>query len=924
MEQQISQAFLTVLGLDNAARQQAELYLQNIARSPGFLKALMSLAANSTVTEVRLSSAVHLKNSLSNWLLFAEEERAYVKSCIIPNLRLSTPDKVRSQIAEIAKRLWELEKPWESAMEEVGQALVSTDPDVLYGGLSMLLQIILCYEFSSKPHLRAELHHVTGQCFPVLLELLKKLLSSLTEASFQYIAVIINTLWCALYIDLTPEFLDPAVYLAWSSLLSTVLKIDLGRLEEPQEHEVRGAQEYCHPAWQSKRWSMQLLHRLFQRYDNFLSPKYGSVARVFYEGVSAEVVVTALEEAWKFSSKHQPSLYKAYLIKFLTQALNYPPTLELIRPKVGELVTSVILPLISRVPKDEEQWNQDAIEFIRKENDLMRSYFSPKCSAIDFMIKLCEKGYLDAILVYLASQLQTAGDLVVKEALLLAIGSLEMCIAKRPDLIASVEPLLVAYAMPDLTSPIGFARMRAVWMYSQFAKFPLKDSQAKAQVCTLICNLMLDEALPVQIEAATAIPKLVQWSEMDSIIKPELRTLIEAYLKLMDKIDSEDLVESLEEIVGTYNMEITPFAVELTSSLTEHFFRMASEGSKANNGESEMAAASALTTINKIIDAFDTDSAQLKRIAAVVYPVLEYSLDEVGCEFYEEALHILTYLLYYSEAGSLPELSSLYPLLIKSVMGDGETEPYAHEQFDQFFAPVANFIAKYPAQLISQVPASLSLASYLLSHSLTDLACKVWLCLLENMKDSILPFIPAVLQTVLSYESSSKIDGAILLLVVCEALWFFPSATAEALGLGLASVAEKLLHVKVNLLQEFYLLKVLVLGVTALLEHAMVDESFTNRLLVQLIKLVLKLDDLKRDDSYMRADFPHEDSPQAEPDEQDMSLSIEEDLYDSQVEMLDELSLLKHLLTVKPSLSPRLRTLVPEEELNLLARLLTS
>jgi hypothetical protein len=930
MELQISEAFTTALGLDNAARQQAEAYLLSISLVPGFLRALASLASYSTSPVVQLSTAVHLKNSLVNWLSFSQDERSYVKSQVIANLRLSTPDKLRSQFAEITKRLWDLERPWESALEEVQQALASPDADVMYGGLNMLMQVVQFYEYTNKPALRSELYQVTSRFLPLLLNLLEKLIGSLTEASFQYISLVVNTLWCACYIDLPPELLSPEVYLACASLLNTVLKIDLGSLEHKSDDEADQLRLDSHPAWQSKRWSIQLLHRLFQRYDDFTHPKYGPVARVFYENLSGEVLSTVLCEVFKFSSKHQPSLYKTFLMKFLTQALKYPPTLDSVKPRVGDLVTSVILPALSRVPKDEELWNDDSVEFIRKENDLMRSYFSHKSSCIDFLVKLCERGYLDAVLVFLAGQVQSTADLVLKEALLLAIGSLENCIAKRADLVTSVEPLLKNYVMADLVSPIGFARMRAVWMYSQFAKFPLKDVEANSQVCTLICKLMMDEALPVQIEAAIAIPKLAELPIMSKIIKPELHHLIGAYLKLMDRIDSEDLVEALEQVVETYGTEIAPFAVSLASSLSDHFFRMASVGPSANQGESQMAAATALSTIDKIIDAFEHDTQQLKRLAAVVYPILEFGLSDLGCEFYEEALHMLTYLLYYAEAGAIPELVSLYPLLIKSVMGDGSHEPYASE-VEQVFAPLANFISKYASAVVPCVPSTLALASYLLAHDFIDLACKVWLCLLESVKDAVLPFLPAVLQTVLGYQTASKVEEAIMLLVVCEAVWFLPSATAEVLGRSAPDLTARLLSLDPAGLSDFYVLRVLVLGLAGLLEHALIDGACASRAIVHLIKVTLKLNELKGDKPGRLVFAPAEDyahlvdgDPKASQASCLISLSIEEDLYDSSVEMVDELGIVKRLFAVQPTLLPRLQTAIPEGDMILLAELLTS
>jgi hypothetical protein len=46
-----------------------------------------------------------------------------------------------------------------------------------------------------------------------------------------------------------------------------------------------------------------------------------------------------------------------------------------------------------------------------------------------------------------------------------------------------------------------------------------------------------------------------------NFLKPALKDILEIYLKLMTEIDSEDLVDALEEIVGHFQDDITPFAL---------------------------------------------------------------------------------------------------------------------------------------------------------------------------------------------------------------------------------------------------------------------------------------------------------------------------------------------------------------------------
>lgn len=45
------------------------------------------------------------------------------------------------------------------------------------------------------------------------------------------------------------------------------------------------------------------------------------------------------------------------------------------------------------------------------------------------------------------------------------------------------------------------------------------------------------------------------------MLKPALKNVLEAYLKLMTEIESEELVSALEEIVSHFKDDIAPYAV---------------------------------------------------------------------------------------------------------------------------------------------------------------------------------------------------------------------------------------------------------------------------------------------------------------------------------------------------------------------------
>ncbi len=61
---------------------------------------------------------------------------------------------------------------------------------------------------------------------------------------------------------------------------------------------------------------------------------------------------------------------------------------------------------------------------------------------------------------------------------------------------------------------------------------------------------------------------------MLTFLKPALKNLLQIYLKLMQEIESEELVGALEEIVKHFKDDIGPYAVELAEQLVAAYQRL--------------------------------------------------------------------------------------------------------------------------------------------------------------------------------------------------------------------------------------------------------------------------------------------------------------------------------------------------------------
>jgi hypothetical protein len=90
----------------------------------------------------------------------------------------------------------------------------------------------------------------------------------------------------------------------------------------------------------------------------------------------------------------------------------------------------------------------------------------------------------------------------------------------------------------------------------------------------------------VRVNAAIALIKMLSHEVAVEFISPVLGTLIRIFLKLIDDIDYDELIEALRTIVEVFEEEIGPYALELCTKLGEAYIRL--HNNSIINGETEL------------------------------------------------------------------------------------------------------------------------------------------------------------------------------------------------------------------------------------------------------------------------------------------------------------------------------------------------
>lgn len=137
-------------------------------------------------------------------------------------------------------------------------------------------------------------------------------------------------------------------------------------------------------------------------------------------------------------------------------------------------------------------------------------------------------------------------------------------------------------------------------------------------------------------------------------VRPGLGTVIKIYLKLIDDIDYDELVDSLKIIVEIFSEEIAPYAEELCVRLGESYIRIMESQKEQGADQLEvdtetcLTADGLMTAIRRILQSISGKYAELyPKLEQILHQPIVMALNDEKGNSIEEALSCLTELLYH-------------------------------------------------------------------------------------------------------------------------------------------------------------------------------------------------------------------------------------------------------------------------------------
>ena len=754
--------------------------------------------------EVRQAAAIQLKNICREcWVerkhygpygeilqtdlkepILPENDKAAAKQGLIAALLNENEKSLRDLMAETLHTMviHDFPEKWPDLVPKLLQTIqtgvqgdIARNGLIVHNALLALRKVCKRYEYKAKDQ-RGPLNEIVRASFPLLLPLGTEL-SQPHQNSIEgamMLKQILKIFWSSTQFYLPtdgtaaarPEDLQP-----WFDILTRALQKPLPEAStgleprgQPTEVEARNAW----PWWKVKKWSVQIMSRLFSRYGipSYADDEAGKTFALYFStNVAPQFLGPVCETLNLRPTGHFCTDRVVHLgLTFVDLAVELASTYKLLKPHLEFLLFQVCFPTMCLTKEDVETFENDPVEFVQKQNSPLADFYDPRMSAITLVKDLVKHrgqdvtqnllGRMTDILNRYNSAPVEQKNHIEKDGALLTFGSLSSSLLAKEKYASQLEGLMVTFVFPDFNSPIAFLRYRACWMAQQFSNIKWADDGTRLrQLIELVLNRLNDPALPVQIEASIALRFLIEVEGAESSILPVLPQLLTEYFRIMNEIGNDEVVSALQVLLDKFGDHIEPHAVALVTQLSNAFVQYCSAGEDEDDDDAALAAAQCLECIATVLKGVCGSASMIHTLEPLLLPLVLKILGNDGdfIEYLESALDILSFLTYFQTTISM-EVWQCFPLIYLAF------DQWAYDYLNMMVPCLQSFISKGPeifltgvAQLPEGQISYLDLVTSMVTKTITndrasEVECRFALSLLMTILNycpgRVNPYIP--------------------------------------------------------------------------------------------------------------------------------------------------------------------------------------
>ncbi|KAL9384806.1 hypothetical protein Peur_021816 [Populus x canadensis] len=695
-------------------RKAAEQRLDQFQYTPQHLVRLLQIIVdNNCDMAVRQVASIHFKNFIArNWAPHEPDEqpkvshndKAMVRDHILVFL-VQVPPLLRVQLGECIKTMIHADYPeqWPHLLDWIKHNLQDQQ---VYGALFVLRILSRKYEFKSDEE-RTPVYRIVEETFSHLLNIFNKLVQipnpSLEVADL--IKLICKIFWSSIYLEIPKQLFDPNVFNAWMVLFLTVLERPVPVDGQPVDPELRKSWGW----WKVKKWTIHILNRLYTRFGDLKlqNPENKAFAQIFQKNFAGKILECHLNLLNVIRvGGYLPDRVINLVLQYLSNSISKNSMYNLLQPRLDVLLFEIVFPLMCFNDNDQKLWDEDPHEYVRKGYDIIEDLYSPRTASMDFVSELVRKRgkeNLQKFILFVVEIFKRYDEAPLeckpyrqKDGALLAIGALCDKLKQTDPYKSELERMLVQHVFPEFSSPAGHLRAKAAWVAGQYAHINFSDQNNFRKALHSVVSGLRDPELPVRVDSVFALRSFVEACKDLSEIRPILPQLLDEFFKLMNEVENEDLVFTLETIVDKFGEEMAPYALGLCQNLAAAFWRCmnTAEADDEADDPGALAAVGCLRAISTILESVSRLPDLFVQIEPTLLPIMRRMLTTDGQEVFEEVLEIVSYMTFFSPMIST-EMWSLWPLMIEALAD------WAIDFFPNILVPLDNYISRGTAHFLA-------------------------------------------------------------------------------------------------------------------------------------------------------------------------------------------------------------------------------
>ncbi|CAD5166944.1 unnamed protein product [Musa acuminata subsp. malaccensis] len=763
---------------------------------------------------VRQVASIHFKNFVAkNWSphepgepqKILESDKRVVRDNILRFIA-QIPPLLRAQLGECLKTIIQDDYPeqWPSLLHWIKCNLQLQDQQV-FAALYVLRVLSRKYEFKSDDE-RTPLHLIVEDTFPLLLNIFNKLIQIMNPSI--EVAVLIKLIckifWSSIYLEIPQKLLDPNVFTAWMVLYLNLLERPVPLEGQPCDPDLRKSWGW----WKVKKWTVHILNRLYTRFGDLKLRKAESkaFAQMFQKSYAGKILVCHLQLLGVLrTGGYLPDRIINLILQYLSSSVSKNSMYQLLQPQLDILLFEIIFPLMCFNDNDQKLWTEDPHEYVRKGYDIIEDLYSPRTAAMDFVSELVRKhgkGNLQKLIHFIVEIFKRYDEAPIelkpyrqKDGALLAIGTLCDKLKQSEPYKSELERMLVQHVLPEFSSPVGHLRAKAAWVAGQYAHINFSDQNNFRRAFHCVVSGMRDPELPVRVDSVFALRSFIEACQDLNEIRPILPQLLDEFFKLMNEVENEDLVFTLETIVGKFGEEMAPYAFGLCQNLAAAFWKClnTSEADEEADDSGALAAIGCLRAISTILESISSLPHLFAQIEPILLPIMQRMLTTDGQDVFDEVLELVSYMTIFSPTISL-DMWSLWPLMVEA-LGD-----WAIDFFENMLVPLDNYISRSTAHFLTckdpdyQQSLWKILSTIMSDRKMEDSdiepAPKLIEVVFQNCKGQVDHWVEPYLRITIDrlHRTKKPYMKCLLMLVIADALYYDASLTLGTLHkLGVAS-----------------------------------------------------------------------------------------------------------------------------------------